>query len=193
MKKQNTRLICGGLLLAALLAPLSVWAAGGGGHHAGIGVLVPYYVNFSLFVVVLFLLLRNPAKRFWQQRISQMEQQMADVKRERDLAQQELNTAREKLNSLGDLLAKVFENTNHEAQTESAEISRLAAQKARAVVDQAHFLAQAEEARTERSLRVETVETVLDQARQQIQERLNQDNDRAHRWAALQRVADLLQ
>ena len=176
-----------------LITPRLLWAAHGADHQASIRDLVPYYVNFGLFVAILLVLLWKPARRFWFQRIKQMEQQLQEARQTRDVAQEALTTSRDRLNSLSELVTRTFENAKQEAKTEGAEIVSTSQQKARAIVDQAHFLAAAEESRLEQTLQRETVTAVLEKARGEIQQKLTPEQDRAHRWAALQRITDLLQ
>lgn len=140
--------------LTALLAAQVALAASGGGHHSdGIPTMVYLQaVNFGLYAILLFVLLRKPVKAFFSGRTATFDAALVKAKAAKDEAEA-------KKREVQDRLAKLQSSADQSIRDARTEAEALKTK----IVAEAHEMAtrMREEARRSASLEIERAKTEL--------------------------------
>jgi len=80
----------------------------------------PKLVNLAIFLAVLYLLLRKPTREFFRQRLASVRETLDRAAREKQEATNKMAELDQRLNRLDTELAKIKEQSEHEAAAERA-------------------------------------------------------------------------
>lgn len=176
-------LTCPGMLLAATAAH---------GHKPMISDLFWYYINFTVFTVLLFLGLRKPFQNFWTKRRETIEADVTRGERQLQQAQEELSLAHVKHQQLNSRIEELIRNIRDEGHREAAELREEAKRQAERIKVQAERTAISERESVKRAVQSQLVNEVLERVERQLSTDITAENDRARRNAALKDLGALL-
>lgn len=168
-----------------VLAFVPLAAAEAKGHEQGFSTLIPYWVNFILFVGLLYFLLRKKARAGWAQRRETIENNIDRALAELQQAEQKLHQALKNLDNVAGEASKVEDLLRKEAITEHDAIIAEAKSKAELIIKRAKETAEAEKTSAIQALRSEMVERVVQRARERLLDRLSPAFDYERRQQVL--------
>jgi len=188
------------VLLVVLIFPALLMAAG----HVGLEhelpsfkqflkLLLPYWVNFLIYVGALYFLLRKPARRAWQGRRAAIQKHVAEAAGLLMAAERNLAAIEAKVSELPEALKSLRCEIERETEAEVAAILAEAQQRAEGIVRQAEESGLAERKFAERIARGEIVGLAMERARAKLQDEVTPQLDRSLRLAACQAVGELVQ
>lgn len=175
------------------LHPAAVFAAAGHGHEPSFMDLKWFWVNFLIYVGLIYVLCRKPLAKAWQSRRFTIQAAIAEAQKEAAVAKQALHEAEQKLAALPADTAKLAADIEREAQRESADILLAAKTRAERLAAQAKDLAEAERKATESAIRRELVSLAMKKAQERLQKEITPQSDKAIRDSALGSVQQLIQ
>ena len=178
-----------------LFAPVFAFASSGEGHGeaAGIGSIFWYWINFILFVGMLYVLLRKPIATMWVDRAASISAAMDRADTELNDAEAKLLEARTKLDHVDEEMANVRELVAKEAQMEASAILDDARKKAEITLQRARETVLAEKSAAEKELRQQLADSVIAQASEILRQRISSDNDYERRQQAIEGFRRLVQ
>lgn len=179
------------MLLA--LHPAVVFAQSEHEHEASITDLKWFWVNFLIYIGLLYVLCRKPLAKAWQARRLAIQDSIAEAQKDAAIAQQALLEAQRKLAALPTETAKLATDIEREAQRECTDIFVAAKTRAERLAAQAKDLAEAERKATEAAIRRELVTLALKKAEERLQKEITPQSDKAIRETALSSVQQLIQ
>ena len=188
MKNNNSINICGALVAALSLQPLNVWAEGA--HHGP--TLTILWINFIIFAVAMFFLVRKPVVASWRKRVADLEDNILRSERELAKAEERLNSVQAKISSVGEELSKIHANIAEEARYESNKIQEQAKEQKLRILKQAKLSVESEIKAVEKSVKAEFANKVCDLAKDRLKKEFSSDNDRHYRAASLQGLNTLI-
>lgn len=165
----------------------------GSGHHAGIGSLLPYVVNFTLYAFVMYFLLRKPFINGWATRRAAISEAVESGIRASATAEQLLREAEQRLQMVATRSEEIRAEIRREGSAESSLIVAEAKKRAARVVLQAQESAGAEKLAFERALRREVAESVVRRAEEKLLKEVGMEWDHGLRAASLRSVKSLIQ
>ena len=196
---QRRRIISGMRSLAGTITLVLFTAAassaaehGGGGHGGSFLDLIPYWVNFLLFVGVLYSLLRTPISNYWMQRREGIANAISSAAEQLRNAESTLRRAREDFDNVEEEIARVQEIISKEAQAEQEAVLADARRRAEVIAQRSRDTAASERIQAERTLRQELAERVITRARRRIVERMSPPADEFRRQAAVDAFKSVL-
>ena len=77
-------------LVATLALSDLAFASGGAGHHPSIHDIVPFWVNFVIYIVLMTVLLRKPIKDGWASRRNRIAEEVSSATSDMEAAEREL-------------------------------------------------------------------------------------------------------
>lgn len=161
-----------------LIASSPAFAASGGHHEPSITDLIPFWVNFVLFLFLLHYLLNKPARSFWKNRQVSIQDAAERGKKTMDAALERLKTAENKLQSLEAEIEKLKSSIKEEGEREKSEILRSAKERASLLENQASIASQAEKAASYELLRKELADRVMKLTEEKVLEKLTPQKDK---------------
>lgn len=168
--------------------------AHGGAHSAGgIATLIPFWVNFLLYIGLLYFLLRKQVSLTWAQRRQRISDAVQKAETELKEAEEKLRLARANFDNLEKEASKVRALIDNDAVVECDAIMAEAQKKAELAVQRAKDTAAAERSAKEKALRREIAEHVILLARQRLLEKTSYENDYGRRSSALGAFKQMLQ
>jgi F-type H+-transporting ATPase subunit b len=153
-------------------------SVGMGGALGLVGAGLPRVVNFLIFVVALYYVLRKPASDFFRQRAHTIARDLEEAERARAAAAQDLAQARAQLARVDEDVAAIRERAQREAEAEYERLrqeTEIEAEKIRALAERE--IAMARRA-AELELKAFLVERVLARARALLREQLTEEDHR---------------
>lgn len=168
------------ICIALLLSPLSAWAESGG-HGGAHGTMIDLKwpaINFTLYVVGMFFLLRGIISSGWTARSERIAAQASKGERELEAAAALLTAARERQTKLPTEKASIGRVLASEAQAESAKILEDAAERAKEIERHAANRISAEQQAAIQSTRRRIAEKVVASAETKIRSGISHDTDR---------------
>lgn len=182
------------LLTLALLAPLSVMAAEHGGGHGGGSILdlVPYWINFLIFVVGLWYLLRKGAVAFWEGRKQSIAESVSIAGDELRRARDKLAEVRQRFEGVEQEAEKVRVMIERETESEQQEVVSESNKRAEIALERARQTVASERSAGEKQLRRELAERVIEKARNELKEILTADEDHQRRRDVLDAFKQIL-
>lgn len=184
------------VLTALCAVPALAIAAPHGGHeaahHGSSADLIPFWINFSLYVVVLFVLVRKPIASGWASRRDGIAAAVNKGKVERDQAESALRIAKGKESMLSSDIAALLAQVKNDTKAETEEVLRDAHERASRISAQGKDLLTAEQKAFETSLRKELADEVLKRATEILKKDMNASSDAALRTSSLNTVGQLL-
>lgn len=180
--------------LVLLDTPSLALAATEHGHEAaGFMSLQWYWVNFLLYIAIMFFILRKQVANGWGQRRGLIETAVNRSQIELEAAQQKVDEAEERLAGLREVLERVTVEIAQEANLEAKHILEDARARAERTAKQVQDNIQAENRVAELTIRTELSDVVISKVRGRLQSELNPDSDRALRQAALNESRAIIQ
>jgi F0F1-type ATP synthase membrane subunit b/b' len=193
MRRYRTSL----LAVVALLVPvLNAFAEAEEGHSAHVPSFsdtLPYWVNLFILVTALYFLLRKKLAAAWDDRAASIETLVRKGELELANAQQELKDAQQTLSTVDQDILTIKSQVAAEAANESAQIVKDAEEQAERMCVQARELADAERRATEKAIKEDLADTVIEKAVARLQRELTPESDKALREASIQGLSGLLQ
>lgn len=173
-------------------ASLAFAAEGHGGHEGSSADLIPYWANFSMFVVVMFVLLGKPVSKGWAARRESISAAVNKGKIEQAAAEKALADARSKEATIASQIQTLTAQIKKESTAEVQEVladAKVRADRARA---QGKEMVAAEQKAFEVQLKKELAEAVVNKATEMLKGKINADTDAGLRSKAVNNIGDLV-
>lgn len=182
-----TRIALLALVVILLLASPEFALAAGGGEHGQqtLWDIRHFFFNFSLFVLILFFILRKPALRGWNERRESIKSLAEQGVRAREAAQARLAQAKQMLADVGRESAAIESRIKSEGEQEYAAILSHDRKECEAIVRQAHSSIEAEDRAMREQAATEFTATVLSRVREKIGSNVSRDLDSKLRASTL--------
>jgi len=186
-----------GVALTVMLFGSTDVAASGSSHGAahgspGISSLIPYWVNFILFIGILYFLLRKKVPLMWAERREKIAGEIDKASVELKEAEAKLREARNNFDNVEEEIAKAKALIKSEAVMEHEAILTEAKKKADLILQRAKDTAASERSSAEKTLRREMAERVLLLAKQRILKETSPDNDYKRRHRTMEAFKGML-
>lgn len=178
------------LLLAAW--PMQVWAEQGKAHTGSFSDLAIFWLNFIVYIAVMYFLLRKPFPVLWAKRRAGIEQGVRASAAELDRAKATLQQSQQKLNNLENDIARLREEMRSETQAEQKALEAYGKVKSEKILARARDNYVAEKRSLEQKLQHEISEMALKLVRERLSSELSSDADKIWRDAALKNVKELV-
>ena len=179
-------------LLLVLLCARAAFASEGHGEGGGLSHLVPYWINFLLYVGLLYYLLKKIVVDFWQARRSGIADAIDESLSQLAKAEAKLVESRERLRNVEREVMQLQTGIERDGQGEAAEIVAEAHRKAGLTVQRAHETCATERVNAEKELRQELAARVVEHARQRLAAGASAESDYARRQNAASTFKSLL-
>lgn len=180
------------LILLFFTADFALAGEAGHHHHPSIMDLKWFWINFSLYVFLLYLLLRKKVATGWATRREKLSAEILSAREALEQVQNELSKAKERMarleNDRRDLRRDVESSTENEAKQIVTEAKR----RAELIVKQAGVLGVAEKRAARQTLRREVAELVIENARGKLISTLSFEKDKGLRNAAVSASEQLM-
>ena len=182
------------VVLIACGASIAFAAEGKGESESeGISSLIPFWVNFILYIGLIYFLVKDKARVGWEKRVSSIEAAVTQGSRDLEAAQRELNDARAAFSKIDHEIRAITERTAQDAENECRKIIEEANTRAALSIARAKDLAQSEARAFADALRREVADLVLEKATQRLKSEWNIEKDRSRRDCAINGVKALIQ
>lgn len=175
MKRAASILLAG--LIVALLPSLVLAGGGEGGGGANWTKLTLAFVNFTLFIGLLVVLLRKPLRSFFATRRDEIETRLREAAELKQAAEDKYQEYEAKLKALEKEGARILEEARAEGEDEKQRILQAAEKMAARVAEDAQRRIDAEVRAARVALRKEAVSEAVDAARRILSEQLNAGDD----------------
>lgn len=164
---------------------IPAFAAEHGVHHQPSSAdLIPYWINFALYLAFLFFVLRKPVPAAWRARAKNIESMATKGAREIESAKTRLEKARGSMRSLSSDMESLATQIRNEGEEESREIVRDAKERASRIAAQGKDLMEGERRSLEGALKREMIGLVMKKAEELVSKDHSVDKDGALRSAA---------
>lgn len=173
-------------LLALLVIPNVALASAGAEHHeATVGSLLFPAINFVLYCIAMYMILKRPISEQLDARREIIRSKIESASREKEAALKKLLEAQRQFNTLDTQISEMATRMESEAQKEATSIIKDAQDKAMAIAKRAKDTAEAERKASEVTLRAELADTVLELAKQKLKAKMTGEMDKALRERAI--------
>lgn len=152
-------------------------------HHSEFPTLLT--VNFTIYLLLLFVFLRRPLARLWTERVNRIKESVERSATLLEIAQQAHAQAVETEQGLENRLAEHRRNLIASATEEAREMVEYAQERSQRMLEQANQLAGVDRDRRVDFIRREFAQQVLERAEYLIQQRLSEESDKRIRSTAL--------
>ena len=169
----------------SLLASTLAFAEGEEHHHGTISDLIPYWINFSLYVLLLWFVLKNKISSGWTARRAKIAAEVSAAQAEKDSAERALDESRRLLATVDSQIKTAKDQITKQAQFETQEIIAQAKDKAARVVQTAKENAEAGNRTALRAISKEMVQEALSRARSSLQKDARSGSDQRYRSSAV--------
>ncbi len=166
------------LAAAAMLPALAFAASEGDSHHGSIADLKWPWINFLLYVVGMYFLLRGVIANGWRARAERIANEASRGERELAAATAALSAMRERQTKLPAEKAAIARTLTAEAQAEAAKTISDAEQRAIEIEKQAASRIVAEQQAAVQAIRRQVATKVLNASEQKIKSGISVENDR---------------
>ena len=161
--------------------------------HDGISSLIPFWVNFAIYIAVLFIALRKIIPQAWMARRNAILENVTAAARELEQAERSVRDAEDKTKNLSNEQEAARQEIIKQAQLEAAQIIATAKEKAERQKAQAKDLIQGESRSAESVFRSELVFKAVELARDKFKSGAYTAKESSYRSAALDRAKRLVQ
>ena len=153
------------------------------GHHAEghAADLVPYWINFGIYIVALIFLLRNPIASAWSARIVSIEASVSKGRKDREVAQSNLDSAKQRERSKEQTIQNLTLQIEKEAELEVEEVLRDGKERAARIAQQGKEMLQAEEKALGSDLKKMLADEVVRRAEQKLKGTMTEGKDEQRR------------
>ena len=158
-----------------------------------IGDLAWYYLNFGLYVAILYFLLRKPIVQTWQTRRNAIEADVVRGKEDLKTASAALADAKKKIATLDAECQRENDSIRKSTEGEKALILEEAKRRAQAIARQTEESIVAEQRHAETSLRREIGQVVLEKATELLKRELTPEADKELRRSVASGIGKLAQ
>ena len=172
--------------LLAIAACENAWAASEGHGHGTLADITWFWINFSIYIVIMYFLLRNPIVKGWAARRARITEALDQSQRELRTAEQAVLDAKRQLKSVDAEISAIRSQITRQAEMESEGIINSAKERSARIVSQAKELVTSEQRSAERAIREELSRKVLERAEAMLADSSNSSSDQEFRKAALQ-------
>ena len=192
----KTSLVIGAFVLSAFSSFIASAATEEGGHAEHVmgsfSDLIPFWINFLIYCLVLYLILRKKVVKGLHNRAILIEEQVNKGARELEKAEQVLREAEEKLSGVSTEVAAIMAHMSSDSKNECVQILREAGDHAVRIKEQAKELVISEQRATENTIKRDLTDLVLKKTTEKISRELTAENDKERRAAALGSVSALI-
>lgn len=164
-----------------------------GGHHAEhtIKELWFHFVNFSLYVLLLYLVLRSPVASAWRKRRETIAASLAKGTSILSDAKKELKEAEVRFASIASDSEQIKKQMTKETEDEISNILQDAQKRAADVLRRGQESAAAEKKIVERVIREELSASVLKRAEEMLSKKTSKESDRLRREASIKNIRQI--
>lgn len=160
-------------------------AESGSDHGSGLSELIPYWVNFAIYLVIVYFLTRKLVAKAWAERRQRIIDDIAGAKNQYQQAGSQLADAQAKWNRLSQEETRVRDEVARQGEFERNQLLEAAQAKSVRIITQAKEHGIAERRSAERLVREELVEEVLNRASRILKDTATVDADRGFRTSAV--------
>jgi F-type H+-transporting ATPase subunit b len=179
-------------LLVGLLIPVLAFAAETEHeHHGSPSDLIPYWIHFAAFVVILYFLIKRPITEAVVARREGIDEAVGAGRRQLADAEHKLSLAQKRFASLATAIESLKQEIASDAEREAKQLLSEALERAARIKSNADNAAVSELKAAQLKMRNEVAERAIELAREKIKARVNLDSDRALRSSALSGVGNL--
>jgi F0F1-type ATP synthase membrane subunit b/b' len=165
-------------------------AASEQGSH-GFSSLIPYFINFSVYIAAVYFLSRKAIASSWQKRRQTLHDQVATASSRFEEASNKFSGAQGRLAVIDEELAQLEAALKAEALSEEQAVLRDAEQRVNNIMLLAQQTIEAERRAAQRSLRAEITDTVIGRARTALHAHFSGAADKELRRVTASRAGDL--
>ena len=172
----------------------SAWAVEGHAEHlARFSDLYPYWINFFIYLFVIYFLFREPVAKAWSTRRANIRQTLDKTANELRELEEAIGEARDKLSGADREIAFLVSEINKGAESEGAQLVEDAQRNAQRIGAQTRDLIRAERRTLEGAIRRELAERIIQLARERLVGQIDVNSDRQRRASAVSEVGRLIQ
>lgn len=161
--------------------------------HTGISSLIPFWVNFAIYIAILFVALKKIIPQAWMTRRNAILENVTSAARELEQAEKAVRSAEDKTKNLASEQEAAKQEIIKQAELEAAQIVAAAKEKAERQKAQAKELIQGESRSAESTFRSELVFRAVELARDKFKSGAYSAKESSYRSAALERAKRLVQ
>jgi F0F1-type ATP synthase membrane subunit b/b' len=180
------------LLLTLVLSPTASFAAGGAHGHGSISDTIFPWINFILYSVGMFLILRKPLSAGWAARRTAILQAVEAGKSANDQARAKYTAAQDRARSLPTVVKELEERILQEGTIECKLLQQEAEHRINKIHQTTTETLAGEQKAFELELRRQFVDSVLELAEKGVRSEMNESKDRDLRHASLRHIKTLL-
>lgn len=181
------------VVAGAVFSPAAAYAAGHGeGHTPQITDLIPYVINFLIYLFVIWYFAKKPFCNAWSARREQISADMKKAAAEYDTADAKLQGAMQRIANLTSEQERLAREIAKETEHESEQLLIDARARSGRIIEQAKVTIAREERAAEAAVRKEIAELVLQRVRAKLAGELDVNSDKPLRDAVLGGVRGLL-
>lgn len=189
----SVALIFGSVLLLTFSARPAFAAGADHAHEPHISDLLPYWVNFLLFVGVLYALLKKPLLVGWKTRVRSIASLVDKYENERLEARRALDDAQARADRVEADVSQLKSEINKDGDNIAEQLLAEARWQAKGIAAQAEDAIVRERILAEQRVQREFVDRVVSRSAELIKAKINPDSDRDLRSAALNGIREMLQ
>ena len=191
-KVKSASLVSVAVICLSLVSATEAFAASGHHGQATIDGLIPYTVNFILYVSILFYFCRKPVKRAWANRINGISAQVESSQAQRLIAEEKLKVAKQRFESINTLLGTLQEESEASINSEAQAILRDARDRATRIREQGQSMVQAEKNSARKRFRKELAEAIVSKAKATLKKETSADADKNSRMKSIESIGALI-
>lgn len=185
----DSKKLCSAYALVLLLSPSLVFAAGGKGSISDL--LFPW-INFILYVGILYVVLRKPLAAVWQARRATILEAVEASKRANDDARVVYAAAQDRARALPQAIQEMKSRIMAETAAESAYIAQDAEARSQKILQSARDTLVGEEKAFQAELRRDFVDEVMRRAEAKLRAEVTDGRDQQLRQSSLRHIKALL-
>jgi len=185
------RIVVYSILLLTLVPALSLAETGGTSHAPAVSDLAFPALNFVVYILLLYWLLKKPLSTALGSRRAGIHSAVLSAKTKLERSQRELREANVRISGLPSEIALLERRDAEESKREAQAIREAAVSKSQRIALQAKASAAAEEKSIEEGLKRELAVKVVELAASRLEREINEQADRALRERALQGISGL--
>lgn len=163
------------------------------GHSASFSTLIPFWINFAIYVAILYFILRNKVAAGWGSRRDTIVEAVQKGTAAREGAKERLELAQRQWEKVEQSIQATKSEIAASADAEAKLLVSDAKARAQRMLEQARESAQGELRAAEIKLRRECAHRVVDRATEELKRKLTVDSDKLRRERTMSSVRQLVQ
>jgi F0F1-type ATP synthase membrane subunit b/b' len=172
------------VVVTLLVAPALLYAAPEGGKAYGPAYTIPYWINFSVFVGIMYLILRKPFAAFWSSRCQEVQASLTTGTKELEQARESIDEIRALHATLESRKSEIRARIQSETQNEEKAILAQSKNAVDYILASAKQNSEAERVRAIQLLQTDIANEVVVRAEAELKKRIGPDEDRKLRSVA---------